>query len=99
MTRRVFVLSALLLWQPLSLRAERLPITSYTVADNLAHTTVNRIVRDSRGLLWFCTLGGLSRFDGYTFTTFGVDDGLPDASVNDWALRRVSSTLGRLTRA
>ena len=83
MTRRVFVLSALLLWQPISLRAERLPITSYTVADNLAHTTVKRIVRDSRGLLWFCTPGGLSRFDGYTFTTFGVDDGLPDASVND----------------
>ena len=83
MTRRVFVLSALLLGQPLSLRAERLPITSYTIADKLAHTTVKRIVRDSRGLLWFCTPGGLSRFDGYTFTTFGVDDGLPDASVND----------------
>jgi ligand-binding sensor domain-containing protein len=65
-------------------RAERLPIKTYTTADGLAHDRVNRIVRDSRGFLWFCTDDGLSRFDGYTFTNFSTDDGLPHSSITDF---------------
>jgi len=41
-------------------------------------------VRDSRGFLWFCTQEGLSRFDGYSFTNYGVDQGLPHPTVNDF---------------
>src|SRR6185503_9261560 len=63
--------------------AERLPIKSYTTADGLPHNNVNRIVRDSRGFLWFCTFEGLSRFDGYSFTTYGIAQGLPSQVVND----------------
>ena len=63
--------------------AERLPIRVYTTTDGLAHNAVNRIVRDSRGFLWFCTDEGVSRFDGYAFSNFGTDQGLPHASVND----------------
>jgi ligand-binding sensor domain-containing protein len=64
-------------------RAERLPIKSYTTADGLAHNNIHRIVPDSRGFLWFCTFGGLSRFDGYSFTSYSVDQGLPSPVVND----------------
>ena len=63
-------------------KAERLPIKTYTTTDGLAHNSVNRIVRDSRGFLWFCTNEGLSRFDGYSFTNYGIDQGLPSASIN-----------------
>jgi ligand-binding sensor domain-containing protein len=63
--------------------AERLPVKTYTTADGLGHNNVNRIVRDSRGFLWFCTFEGLSRFDGYSFTTYGVDHGLPSPVIND----------------
>jgi ligand-binding sensor domain-containing protein/signal transduction histidine kinase len=63
--------------------AERLPVTTYTVADGLLRDYVHKIKQDSRGFLWFCTPGGLSRFDGYAFTNFTVDDGLPDRHVND----------------
>jgi signal transduction histidine kinase/ligand-binding sensor domain-containing protein len=69
--------------QPPVLRAERLPIKAYTTADGLAHNTVNRIVRDARGFLWFATNDGLSRFDGYTFTNYGVEHGLPHGRVMD----------------
>src|SRR5262249_35092718 len=64
-------------------QAERLPLRTYSTADGLAHNEVNKIVRDSRGFLWFCTSGGLSRFDGYAFINFGAEDGLPDAVVNE----------------
>ena len=54
-------------------KGERLPIKSYTTADGLANNAVNRILRDSRGFLWFCTNEGLSRFDGYSFTNYGIE--------------------------
>src|SRR5262245_17594515 len=63
--------------------AERLPLKTYTTADGLAHNEIHRIVRDSRGFLWFCTRDGLSRFDGYAFTNFGIEQGLPSANVSD----------------
>jgi ligand-binding sensor domain-containing protein len=65
------------------INAERLPIKNYTTADGLAHNVVNRVVRDSRGFLWFCTQEGLSRFDGYSFTNYGIEQGLPSALIND----------------
>ena len=66
-----------------SVPAERLPLKTYTTADGLAHNVINKIVRDSRSFLWFCTFEGLSRFDGYTFTTYGVDAELPSPVIND----------------
>ena len=66
-----------------TLRAEQLPIRTYTAADGLAQNLVLRIVRDSRGYLWFCTAEGLSRFDGYMFTNYTTDQGLPDRSIRD----------------
>src|SRR5262252_2579196 len=64
--------------------AEHLPIKTYTTVDGLANNEINRIVRDSRGFLWFCTSNGLSRFDGYTFTNYGTGQGLPHGSVSDF---------------
>ena len=72
----------LILCRPIA--AERLPIKTYTTADGLAHNNINRIVRDSRGFLWFCTAEGLSRFDGYTFTNYTTDQGLPQRNITDF---------------
>src|SRR5262249_47037378 len=65
-------------------QAEPLPIRIFNTVDGLPHNQINKIVRDSRGLLWFCTADGLSRFDGYTFTNYGTDQGLPHREVNDF---------------
>lgn len=64
--------------------AERLPVKTYTVADGLPRDRVSRIRQDSRGFLWFCTLEGISRFDGVGMTNFTVADGLPDRMVKDF---------------
>jgi ligand-binding sensor domain-containing protein/signal transduction histidine kinase len=67
-----------------SSRAERPPFKVYTTAEGLAHDSVNKIVRDSRGFLWFCTAEGLSRFDGYRFKNYTQDQGLPHRNINDF---------------
>ncbi|HEX7315966.1 MAG TPA: two-component regulator propeller domain-containing protein [Pyrinomonadaceae bacterium] len=64
-------------------RAEQLPVRTYTTADGLARDHVLRIVQDSRGFIWFCTIEGLSRFDGYGFTNYGTARGLPNRIVSD----------------
>lgn len=64
-------------------QAERYPIKKYTAADGLAQNFVNRVVIDSRGYLWICTNEGFSRFDGYQFVSFGVEQGLPHRIVRD----------------
>ncbi len=63
--------------------AQQLPVRIYTTADGLAHDHVRRIVLDSRGFLWFCTLQGLNRFDGQRFIEYSTRDGLGSASVFD----------------
>ncbi|HYJ89769.1 MAG TPA: two-component regulator propeller domain-containing protein, partial [Pyrinomonadaceae bacterium] len=61
-----------------------MPIKTYTVADGLLRDSVTRVRQDSRGFLWFCTADGISRFDGYEFTNFRAEDGLPDRHANDF---------------
>lgn len=77
-------------------RAEQLPIRTYISSDGLPADNVNRIVRDSRGFLWFCTEEGLSRFDCYQFMNYTVDQGLPDRRVTDLLRRRVRFECGLL---
>ena len=39
----------------ITLHAEQLLLQTYTTAEGLPHNEINRIVKDSRGFLWFCT--------------------------------------------
>src|SRR5258708_40039654 len=80
---RVMLLIPLVLGLPRLAPAQKLPVRSYTVSDGLPHDDVRRIIPDSRGFIWFCPPGGLSRFDGERFTTYEVKDGLPAGSVAD----------------
>lgn len=73
--------------------AERLPVKTYTVADGLLRDNVTRVRQDSHGFLWFCTTEGISRFDGYGFTNFRTEDGLPSRYVNDFLETRSGMVL------
>src|ERR1035438_7365216 len=83
LSARVLSLFILLLAWPARAQAKRLPVRVYTTADGLPRNQICRIVPDSRGFLWVCTTEGLSRFDGYEFTTYGTDQGLPGSAVFD----------------
>ncbi|TKG93941.1 hybrid sensor histidine kinase/response regulator [Puteibacter caeruleilacunae] len=42
----------------------------YTNREGLSHNTVNCILQDSLGYMWFGTMDGLNRFDGYDFKVY-----------------------------
>ena len=42
----------------------------FSVEDGLPQNTVNCIIQDQQGFMWFGTKDGLSRYDGYSFRNF-----------------------------
>jgi signal transduction histidine kinase/ligand-binding sensor domain-containing protein/DNA-binding response OmpR family regulator len=46
----------------------------YQVEQGLSNNTVYACLQDSKGFMWFGTVDGLNRFDGYSFKTFHYDD-------------------------
>ena len=59
------------------------PIRQFTISNGLAHNNIRQIFQDTKGYIWIATNEGLSRYDGYGFKTYGPDDGLGIAFIND----------------
>ncbi|MCU0432373.1 MAG: histidine kinase [Bacteroidia bacterium] len=60
------------------LRAQQFNFRNWSVADGLAQSQVYALAEDTRGYLWAGTRGGgVSRFDGISFTTYSEENGLP----------------------
>ena len=47
--------------------------TKLDISDGLSNNQVNAVFKDSHGFMWFGTMSGLNRFDGYTFRVFKHD--------------------------
>ncbi len=63
---------------------QRYHFQSYTIDDGLAQSQPTAIYQSRTGYLWVGTFGGgISRFDGKTFTNFTVQDGLASNDIND----------------
>jgi len=54
---------------------------TYDITDGLAGSMVTSIFQDKDDYLWFCTNGGVSRYDGYRFKNFSKEDGLAHTSI------------------
>lgn len=82
---RLTVLSAILsiafLLGTFIARAQVISPRLFTGRDGLVATYVFSSYQDKLGYLWVCTTGGISRFDGKTFTNYGLAEGLPDTRV------------------
>lgn len=76
----IFILVSILL------KAQTPPFYHYTSNEGLASSTVFSMVQDRDGFVWFGTLGGLTRFDGKNFVSFGVKDGLNSNSIVNLAV-------------
>lgn len=49
--------------------------TQYTSEDGLAQKTIQGIMQDHKGVMWFATWDGLYKFDGYTFKNYKAHPG------------------------
>ena len=47
-----------------------IPFKHYSTVQGLSQNHVITILQDRQGFMWFGTLEGLNRFDGYEFTVF-----------------------------
>lgn len=72
---------AICLPAPVCMLAQTFPLQSYTTRDGLPSNNVTALLQDSRGFLWIGTDNGLSVFNGATFTTIGMAEGLPNSYV------------------
>jgi len=57
-------------------------VRSWQTKDGLPQNTVYAIVQTRDGYLWVGTAGGLARFDGVRFRTFGVQDSLRSVQIS-----------------
>ncbi len=77
------LLAVFLFFGAAAAHAEILPVKTYFSGDGLLYESVRRIYQDSRGLMWFSTPIGVSRFDGYQFTNYTMEDGLTNPGITD----------------
>lgn len=50
--------------------------------DGLSHNQVNCFFKDHRGFMWFGTMSGLNRYDGYQFRTY-IHNAMDSTSIQD----------------
>ncbi|MBX2992959.1 MAG: hypothetical protein KF749_17545 [Bacteroidetes bacterium] len=62
--------------------------TNYTTKEGLANNVCFFALEDSRGNMWIGTNKGISRFDGSSFKTYSVKDGLVSNEMNSGAALR-----------
>lgn len=55
---------------------------NFSTTDGLSNNSVLGIVQDSNGMMWFATMDGLSRFDGYNFIVYKHETNNP-TSLSD----------------
>ena len=66
MDKRFIILISILYYLvcPTYAANQRYYFRNLSIKDGLAQTTVNAIIQDKKGFMWFGTKGGLSRYDG-----------------------------------
>jgi ligand-binding sensor domain-containing protein/signal transduction histidine kinase len=64
--------------------------------DGLSQSTVNVILQDKQGFLWFGTEDGLNRYDGYTFKVFKPNPDDPFSISDRWVNALYEDRTGNL---
>jgi len=67
-----------------------------SVEHGLSQNTVNCILQDKKGFLWFGTEAGLNRYDGFRFQVFHPEKDNPHCLSGDWILHLMEDHRGYL---
>ncbi len=80
----------------MSAQSSKVKFEHISIEQGLSQSSVFSIFQDSRGFLWFGTLDGLNRYDGYTFTVFKSDPRRPNTLSNNTIVKIYEDTDGIL---
>ncbi|MDB5135715.1 MAG: todS 2, partial [Mucilaginibacter sp.] len=78
----VLICFALLISNLLKAQNDQFQFSRLDLNNGLSHDQVNCIFKDSKGFMWFGTLSGLNKYDGYKFKVF-KHSGSDTSSLND----------------
>src|ERR1041385_7627749 len=71
----IFLNALLITYANARAQSEHINFTSLSTRDGLLSNSVNAILKDSYGLMWFATDDGLNKFDGTNFTVYRYNPG------------------------
>jgi ligand-binding sensor domain-containing protein len=63
------------------MRGQLPPFHHYDTGNGLVNNVVYNLHEAKDGAIWFCTEGGVSRFDSHKFENFTVADGLNSNTI------------------
>src|SRR5690606_4014599 len=66
------------------------------IKQGLSHNQVNSIYKDKDGFIWFGTLAGLNRFDGYDFKVYKHDVNDTTSIIDDFIIKITDGPEGNL---
>ena len=69
----IIILFTLAIYSVVFSQEESILFDRISIDQGLSQSTVNTILHDSVGYLWFGTQDGLNRYDGYNFTVYRHD--------------------------
>jgi signal transduction histidine kinase/ligand-binding sensor domain-containing protein/CheY-like chemotaxis protein len=74
----------------------RVQFRHLTTGQGLSQNNVNCILKDKQGFMWFGTVDGLNKYDGYKFTVYRNDPEHPESISNNYIHTMVEDRKGRL---
>ena len=84
MRNRLIALIAFLLPTATGAQTPNISFGRITIEDGLSQSTVNCILQDDHGFVWFGTQDGLNRHDGHDFVVSRHQPGVATSLSNDW---------------
>jgi len=75
---------------------ENILFEHYTINDGISQSTINEIIQDSEGLIWFATYDGLNKFDGYNFTVYRNDPDNKNSLCQNYIICLAEDAKGRI---
>ena len=73
-----------------------LKMEAITINDGLSQGMINCIYQDHFGFMWFGTLDGLNRYDGYHFTVYRYETNDSNSISGNWITSICEDSKGRL---
>ncbi|MFT4926413.1 MAG: ligand-binding sensor domain-containing protein/signal transduction histidine kinase [Phenylobacterium sp.] len=65
-------------------QAEAMRFERISTAQGLSQITINDVLQDRQGFMWFATQDGLNRYDGYQFKIYRHDNADPYSLPGNW---------------